>query len=68
MECFGRFQRFSCCDCLTQCALGDGDCNTNAECGKGLKCGSNNCDRSLSTPIRDRNGNGNPVIIDFYFR
>ena len=46
MRCYG--QDTGCCTCQNQCDNGDGDCDTNGECGKNLDCGSSNCDTSKS--------------------
>ena len=34
---------YSCCTSAKPCSLGQGDCNSNDECGGTLTCGSNNC-------------------------
>ena len=34
---------YSCCTSANPCGLGQGDCNSNDECGGTLTCGSNNC-------------------------
>ena len=39
-RCFGGN---SCCTKDEPCALNEGDCDTDAECQGGLKCGNNNC-------------------------
>jgi len=36
-----------CCEGVTQCGIGEGDCDSDAGCIGSLKCGSNNCDTSL---------------------
>merc|ERR1712168_253060 len=33
----------SCCSKDEVCGLGEGDCDTDADCGQGLKCGTDNC-------------------------
>ena len=37
----------NCCRDKGPCAAGEGDCDSDDECLKGLKCGEDNCDRSL---------------------
>ena len=33
----------SCCTATNPCGLGEGDCDTDDECGAGLRCGTDNC-------------------------
>ena len=33
----------SCCRTTNQCGMGQGDCDSNADCNPGLVCGTNNC-------------------------
>ena len=34
---------YSCCTSANPCGIGQGDCDSDAECSGDLKCGSNNC-------------------------
>ena len=34
---------WSCCTSNNQCAVGQGDCDTDSDCLQGLKCGFDNC-------------------------
>ena len=34
---------YGCCTSANPCSFGEGDCNSNDECGGTLICGSNNC-------------------------
>ena len=38
-----RYLGGSYCKRSKPCALGQGDCDNDSECGKDLKCGDNNC-------------------------
>jgi len=42
LRCKGKVWN-GCCTTKTPCGLGDGDCDHNGECAKGLVCGTNNC-------------------------
>ena len=58
----GEWNGGNCCRDKGPCAAGEGDCDYDYECLKGLKCGRNNCDRSLgfsneSDCCYDPNGN-----------
>ena len=35
---------FHCCSPDNQCGYGEGDCDTDEDCRRGLFCGMNNCD------------------------
>merc|ERR1712227_660426 len=39
---------WSCCSSTNQCDVDQGDCDTDADCKTGLKCGSNNCKPSTA--------------------
>ena len=36
-----------CCTKETPCGLGDGDCDKDEHCAKGLKCGVDNCGKGF---------------------
>ena len=36
-----------CCTTSKQCGVGEGDCKTDADCVGQLKCGKDNCDKSI---------------------
>ena len=39
-----------CCTSSHQCGVGEGDCDSDADCKGNLKCGQDNCDTSLGFP------------------
>ena len=55
---------YGCCTSANPCSFGEGDCNSNDECGGTLICGSNNClndfgfgDSGLDCCINDNEAN-----------
>ena len=42
-----------CCSVDYPCAVGEGDCDTDAQCVGDLKCGSNNCGALFPNPDVD---------------
>ena len=40
-------EALGCCTALKQCGVGEGNCETDADCVGQLKCGIDNCDKSL---------------------
>ena len=63
-RCTAADWKYSCCTSANPCSLGQGDCNSNDECGGTLTCGSNNClndfgfgDSGLDCCINDNEAN-----------
>ena len=36
-----------CCTSKTPCVAGEGDCDSDSQCAKGLKCGKDNCGKGF---------------------
>ena len=45
--CHGKNGDDEYCILRCRCAIGEGDCDEDADCEGDLRCGSNNCDRAL---------------------
>ena len=46
-KCRGKFATDDCCNTSYKCEEGEGDCDSDVDCGDGLRCGKGNCDYSL---------------------
>jgi len=42
-KCWGRHHEWNCCTETCPCGEGGGDCDSDAQCVDGLRCGTNNC-------------------------
>ena len=36
-------RNWACCNSTMRCGLGQGDCDSDNDCGDGLECGTDNC-------------------------